>query len=110
MRPWSNGLRTKRLGARDGGLPRKVAFHGCRTGPLKRDIESGEYPELDAFKDSSNALRSCRSGDRAHRRRRVLAAIAEFERDLIRDRVVAGMKRARAQGRRCGRPRVSAAS
>jgi DNA invertase Pin-like site-specific DNA recombinase len=25
----------------------------------------------------------------------VLAAIAEFERDLIRDRVVAGMKRAR---------------
>jgi DNA invertase Pin-like site-specific DNA recombinase len=36
----------------------------------------------------------------------VLAAIAEFERDLIRDRVVAGMKRARAQGRRIGRPRV----
>jgi DNA invertase Pin-like site-specific DNA recombinase len=36
----------------------------------------------------------------------VLAAIAEFERDLIRDRVVAGMKRARAQGRKIGRPRV----
>jgi DNA invertase Pin-like site-specific DNA recombinase len=36
----------------------------------------------------------------------MLAAIAEFERDLIRDRVVAGMKRARAQGRRIGRPRV----
>lgn len=35
----------------------------------------------------------------------VLAAIAEFERDLIRDRVIAGIRRARAQGRRLGRPR-----
>ncbi len=29
----------------------------------------------------------------------VLAALAEFERELIRDRVVAGIRRARAQGR-----------
>ena len=36
----------------------------------------------------------------------VLAAIAEFERDLIRDRVIAGLRRARAQGRRLGRPRT----
>jgi DNA invertase Pin-like site-specific DNA recombinase len=36
----------------------------------------------------------------------VLAAIAEFERDLIRDRVIAGIRRARSQGRRFGRPRV----
>ena len=35
----------------------------------------------------------------------VLAAIAEFERDLIRDRVVAGLHRAKALGRRIGRPR-----
>ena len=35
----------------------------------------------------------------------VLASIAEFERDLIRDRVMAGIRRARAQGRRLGRPR-----
>src|SRR3989449_163312 len=35
----------------------------------------------------------------------VLAAIAEFERDLIRERVVAGIRRAKAQGRRLGRPR-----
>src|SRR5438128_9762411 len=35
----------------------------------------------------------------------VLAAIAEFERDLIRDRVIAGIRRAKAQGRRLGRPR-----
>jgi DNA invertase Pin-like site-specific DNA recombinase len=34
----------------------------------------------------------------------VLAAIAEFEHDLIRERVVAGIRRARAQGRHVGRP------
>jgi len=36
----------------------------------------------------------------------VLASVAEFERDLIRDRVQAGLRRARAQGKRLGRPRV----
>ena len=36
-----------------------------------------------------------------------LAAVAEFERDLIRDRVRAGMKRARAAGSRIGRPRAA---
>lgn len=35
----------------------------------------------------------------------VLAAIAEFERDLIRERVIAGVRRAKAQGKRLGRPR-----
>jgi DNA invertase Pin-like site-specific DNA recombinase len=35
----------------------------------------------------------------------MLAAIAEFERDLIRDRVMAGLRRAKAQGRHLGRPR-----
>ncbi len=35
----------------------------------------------------------------------VLAAISEFERDLIRDRVMAGLRRAKAQSRRLGRPR-----
>ncbi len=34
----------------------------------------------------------------------VLAAIAEFERDLIRERVFAGMKEARRQGKHCERP------
>jgi len=34
----------------------------------------------------------------------VLAAIAEFERELIRERVVAGMKEARRNGKHCGRP------
>lgn len=35
----------------------------------------------------------------------VVAAINEFERDLIRERVQAGVHRAQAQGRHCGRPR-----
>ena len=35
----------------------------------------------------------------------VLASIAEFERDLIRDRVIAGIRRAQAEGRQLGRPR-----
>ena len=34
----------------------------------------------------------------------VLAAVAEMERELIRERVRAGMDRARAQGKRLGRP------
>lgn len=36
----------------------------------------------------------------------VLASISEFERDLIRDRVLAGLRRAKAQGVRVGRPRT----
>ena len=36
----------------------------------------------------------------------LLASLAEFELELIRERVKAGMERARRQGRRIGRPRV----
>ena len=36
----------------------------------------------------------------------MLAAIAEFERDLIRERVIAGVRRARALGKHLGRPQV----
>jgi DNA invertase Pin-like site-specific DNA recombinase len=35
----------------------------------------------------------------------VLGAIAEFERERIRERVMAGLQRARTQGKRLGRPR-----
>src|SRR5678809_692192 len=34
----------------------------------------------------------------------ILAALAEFERERIRERVLAGLARARAQGKRLGRP------
>jgi len=36
----------------------------------------------------------------------VLAAVAEFERDLIRERTMLGLDRARAAGKRLGRPRA----
>jgi DNA invertase Pin-like site-specific DNA recombinase len=38
----------------------------------------------------------------------VFAALAEFERDLIRERTTAGLAAARARGRRGGRPSVLA--
>src|SRR5437763_1565586 len=38
----------------------------------------------------------------------VFAALAEFERDVIRERTRAGLTAARARGRRGGRPRVAA--
>ena len=37
----------------------------------------------------------------------ILGAIAEFERERIRERVLAGLARARTQGKRLGRPRAS---
>lgn len=36
----------------------------------------------------------------------ILGAIAEFERERIRERVLAGLQRARAQGKRLGRPKA----
>jgi DNA invertase Pin-like site-specific DNA recombinase len=38
----------------------------------------------------------------------VLGTFAEFERALIKERVMAGLKRAKAEGKRLGRPQVSA--
>jgi putative DNA-invertase from lambdoid prophage Rac len=35
----------------------------------------------------------------------ILGAIAEFERERIRERVLAGLQRARREGKRLGRPR-----
>jgi DNA invertase Pin-like site-specific DNA recombinase len=37
----------------------------------------------------------------------IIGAMAEFERELIRERVRAGMKNARAKGTRIGRPRMN---
>jgi len=36
----------------------------------------------------------------------ILGAFAEFERAIIRERVIAGVRRAQAAGKHCGRPRV----
>jgi len=37
----------------------------------------------------------------------IIAAMAEFERSLIQERVRAGLRNARAKGKRLGRPRVA---
>ncbi len=37
----------------------------------------------------------------------IVSAISELERDLIRERVVAGVQRAKANGKHCGRPKVA---
>jgi DNA invertase Pin-like site-specific DNA recombinase len=37
----------------------------------------------------------------------IISAMAQLERDVIRDRVLAGLRRAKSQGRRLGRPRVA---
>jgi DNA invertase Pin-like site-specific DNA recombinase len=37
----------------------------------------------------------------------VLGAFAEFERELIRERILAGVRRAQASGKHCGRPKVA---
>ena len=37
----------------------------------------------------------------------IISAIGELERDLIRERVVAGVQRAKANGKHCGRPNVA---
>jgi DNA invertase Pin-like site-specific DNA recombinase len=37
----------------------------------------------------------------------MLSVFSEFERAMIRDRVLAGLHRARLAGRRLGRPRIS---
>jgi DNA invertase Pin-like site-specific DNA recombinase len=36
----------------------------------------------------------------------LVAAVAEFEREIIRERVVSGVRRAQANGKHCGRPKV----
>jgi hypothetical protein len=36
----------------------------------------------------------------------MIAGVAEFEREIIRERVIAGVRRAQAQGKHCGRKRV----
>jgi DNA invertase Pin-like site-specific DNA recombinase len=38
----------------------------------------------------------------------ILSAISQFERDRIRERVMAGLERARTQGKRLGRPKLAA--
>lgn len=66
--------------------------------------------ELEEFSKSGKALISLKEGlDLSNAAGRLmanmLAAMADFERERIRERVKAGLARVRAQGKRLGRPR-----
>jgi hypothetical protein len=80
-----------------------VAYHEVSTGTLSaslvhpREVFGPDLVVLDQSIDTTTP-----SGRLLFH---ILAAIAEFERDLIRDRVMAGLRRAKAQGRHLGRPR-----
>jgi DNA invertase Pin-like site-specific DNA recombinase len=63
---------------------------------LSRGIEvvSATEPHMDSTTPQGRLLRN------------IFASVAEYERELIRERVVAGIRRAQARGVRFGRPRV----
>ena len=66
--------------------------------------------ELEEFSKAGKALVSLKEGfDLSSASGRLmanlLAAMANFERDMIHERVMAGLARARAQGKKLGRPR-----
>jgi putative DNA-invertase from lambdoid prophage Rac len=58
------------------------------------------------FVCTSQGLDTDESNPTAHLLFHILAAVAEFEREMIRERVKAGVKAAACQGRRGGRPRA----
>jgi DNA invertase Pin-like site-specific DNA recombinase len=95
-------LKKLRLGEIDG-----VAFWSLdRWGRTMSEL----ILELEEFSKSGQALVSMKEGiDLSSAAGRlmanVLAAMANFERDRIRERTLLGLARARAQGKRLGRPR-----
>ena len=63
---------------------------------LARGIEviSATEPHMDSTTPTGRLLRN------------IFASVAEYEREMIRERVVAGLRKARASGKRIGRPRA----
>lgn len=95
-------LRKLRLGEIDG-----VAFWSLdRWGRTMSEL----VMEIEEFGNTNKALISLREGldlntaaGKLHAH--MMAALANFERDRIRERTLLGLARARAQGKRLGRPR-----
>jgi DNA invertase Pin-like site-specific DNA recombinase len=94
-------LKKMRLGECDG-----VAFYALdRWGRTMSEL----VLELEEFSKSGKALISIKEGlDLSNAAGRlmanVLAAMANFERDRIRERTLLGLQRAKAQGKKLGRP------
>ena len=97
-------LKKMRLGECDG-----VAFYALdRWGRTMSEL----VLELEEFSKSGKAIISLKEGlDLSNAAGRlmanVLAAMANFERDRIRERTLLGLARARAYGKKLGRPRKS---
>jgi DNA invertase Pin-like site-specific DNA recombinase len=70
-------------------------------------IEHLEATGVDLYLDQQNIDTTTPAGKLLFQ---VTGAFAEFERSMIRLRVNAGLVRARAQGKRLGRPRLAAAT
>ena len=60
------------------------------------------------FRSLTEAIDTTTGGGRLVVHIFIFGALAEFERDLIRDRTQAGLAAARARGRKGGRPRAAA--
>ncbi len=58
------------------------------------DVISATEPHMDSTTPTGRLLRN------------IFASVAEYEREMIRERVVAGLRKAKAQGKQLGRPRT----
>ena len=82
---------------RRGGSGRNVTF------PARQYAINGERRSF-AFVSLAEGIDATTPAGRLQMH--ILGSIAEFERERIRERVVAGLRRARSQGKRLGRPQV----
>ena len=71
--------------------------HVVELGDLLREKDIGLYLDTNGIDTSTNGGRAMFG---------VLAVFAEFEREMIRERVLAGVAKAKAQGTRLGRPGI----
>jgi DNA invertase Pin-like site-specific DNA recombinase len=87
-----------------------MAWSVCRLGRSLRDLlsllEDMRAKNVDLFLEKQGLDTSTPSGRLMFQ---MVGAFAEFEREMIRERVIAGMSRARANGKHVGRPRMDPA-
>ena len=96
-------LHKLRKGEYDGVLVYKLDRWARSSTELILDISELEKKGI-AFISLTENLDFSTSTGRLHFQ--ILSAFAEFERSLIQERVIAGVRRAQAQGTHCGRPKV----
>jgi DNA invertase Pin-like site-specific DNA recombinase len=87
-----------------------MAWSVCRLGRSLRDLlsllEDMRAKNVDLYLEKQGLDTSTPSGRLMFQ---MVGAFSEFEREMIRERVVAGMKRARADGKHVGRPKMDPA-